>query len=294
MEENKFKCSECSKYYKSYQSLWNHKKKFHSILPQNNSISLKSSSIKPQNNSIMSLNKLLCEYCNKIYSRIDNLNRHKKNCKSKEILINQNDEIIKQQNEIIKQNSEIIKQNEELLKQTNSINQINNGTINNTSNNNSNNTITNNINIFKLGSETILENLPKEKQLCILRMPEYKALLEAIRITHFDKDHPEGHNWYNSNLRENFVIVYDKKNNKSMRDVKEEVIDFVIQQRINELEELGDKHKYELNDMELNNIDYIVKTDYPPHISEKVKIMAHQNKDIVSKTLNKAINNLRL
>jgi uncharacterized protein (DUF3084 family) len=126
MEENKFKCSECSKYYKSYQSLWNHKKKFHSILPQNNSISSKSSSIKPQNNSIMSLNKLLCEYCNKIYSRIDNLNRHKKNCKSKEILINQNDEIIKQQNEIIKQNSEIIKQNEELLKQTNSINQINN------------------------------------------------------------------------------------------------------------------------------------------------------------------------
>ena len=29
MEENKFKCNDCEKYYKSYQSLWNHKKKFH-------------------------------------------------------------------------------------------------------------------------------------------------------------------------------------------------------------------------------------------------------------------------
>lgn len=290
MEENKFKCNECKKYYKSYQSLWHHKKRFHSKSPQNNSIDLKTSSIQPQNNSFMSLNKLLCEYCNKIYSRIDNLNRHKKKCKSKEILISQNDEIIKKQNEIIKQNSEIIKQNEALLKHTNSINNTNNtnnGTINNTSN--INNTITNNINIFRLGYETILENLPKEEILCLLRMEKYKPLLEAIKKTHFDKEHPEGHNWCNSNLRDNFVITYDKDMNKPIRENKEETIDYVLQQRINELEELGDKHKDDLTEEQMNNIDNIVKNDCPPYISEKVKIMAYQNKDMVMNTINKFI-----
>jgi hypothetical protein len=307
MEDNKFKCNECKKYYKSYQSIWNHKKKFHPQLPTNDpQIDKIIPTIHPQNIHNIKIKKTdqtECIYCNKQFSCYNSMNRHIQKCKNKQNIIKENEELknkTKQQEQqilniekkldnITNKMEEIInKTSTELINMTN--NTTNNGTINNTSNNNSNNTITNNINIFKLGSETILENLPKEKQLCILRMPEYKALLEAIRITHFDKDHPEGHNWYNSNLRENFVIVYDKENNKSMRDYKEDVVDFVIQQRINELEELGDKHKYELNDTELNNIDYIVKTDYPPHISEKVKIMAHQNKDIVSKTLNKVSN----
>jgi hypothetical protein len=292
MEENKFKCNECKKYYKSYQSLWHHKNRFHSIITQNTSIQPQNTSIQPQNTSKISINKLLCEYCNKIYSRIDNLNRHKKKCKSKEILISQNDEIIKQQDEIIKQNNELIRQNEELSKKLDLINttnktNTNNGTINNTSN--SNNTITNNINIFRLGCETILENLPTEEVLYILRLEKYKPLLEAIRKTHFDKDHPEGHNWYNSNLRENFVTVYNKDINKSIRDNKEETTDYVLQQRINELEELSYKHKDELTKEQMNNIDNIVKNDCPPYISEKVKTMAYQNKDIVIKTINKVI-----
>ncbi len=70
MEENKFKCDVCRKYYKSYQSLWNHKKKFHSIQPQNNLIKPQMNSIQPQNDSISSnvpINKLTCKYCSKIY-----------------------------------------------------------------------------------------------------------------------------------------------------------------------------------------------------------------------------------
>ncbi len=220
------------------------------------------------------------------------MHRHYQSCKLKNIKLKQNELLIKQQDEIIKQNNELIRQNEELSKKLDLINttnktNTNNGTINNTSN--SNNTITNNINIFRLGYETILENLPTEEILNILRMEKYKPLLEAIKKTHFDKDHPEGHNWYNSNLREKFVTVYDKETNKKIRDDKEETTDYVLQQRINELEELGYKHKDELTEEQINNIDNIVKNDYPPYISEKVKTMAYQNKDMVKKTMEQVL-----
>ncbi len=110
MDENKFKCDVCKKYYKSYQSLWNHKKRFHTIITQNNSIQPQINSIQPQTNSIQpqdesppsyeTVDKLTCEYCSKIYSRMDNLNRHKKTCKLKDTLKKENEELkvkIKQQ-----------------------------------------------------------------------------------------------------------------------------------------------------------------------------------------------------
>jgi len=296
MEENKFKCNECNKYYKSYQSLWNHKKKFHSIITQNNTIKPQHNSIQTQNNSFASytpINKLTCKYCSKIYSRIDNLNRHKKTCKLKEEIYNQNEEIIKQQNEIIKQNNEIIKQNEELINKT-SIGLIttNNNTTNN--NNNSNNTNNgtinnNNINIFQLGLETIVENLPKDEAVELLRLKGYGPLLRALMITHFLKDHPEGHNFFINDMNDKYATIYDTKTGKTINEPIEEACDTTIQNRLVDLEELKDKHKEELNETQLNNIDYIVDNDYPPHITDKLKKMACKNKDMVKKTIEKVI-----
>ncbi len=289
MEENKFKCNECKKYYKSYQSLWHHKNRFHMKISTNISTNI-------NNYKIKKTDQTECEHCNKILSCYKSLHRHYQSCKLKNIKLKQNELLIKQQDEIIKQNNELIRQNEELSKKLDLINttnktNINTGTINNTTNNtsNSNNTITNNINIFRLGCETILENLPTEEVLYILRLSKYNPLLEATKKTNFDKDHPEGHNWYNSNLRENFVTVYDKDTNKTIRESKEEIIDYILQQRINELEELSYKHKDELTEEQMNNIDNIVKNDYPPYISEKVKTMAYQNKDMVKKTMEQVL-----
>lgn len=294
MDEKKFKCNECNKYYKSYQSLWNHKKKIHPQLPTNDpQIDKIIPTIHPQNIHNIKIKKTdqtNCEYCNKILSCYNSMNRHLKICKKKQDIIKENEELkLKTQ----QQEERILNIEQKLENITNKmeLTTTNNGTINNTINNtsNSNNTITNNINIFKLGCETILENLPTEEILYILRLEKYNPLLEATKKTNFDKDHPEGHNWYNGNFRENFVTVYDKKTNKTIRDNKEETIEYVLQQRINELEELSYKHKDELTEEQINNIDNIVKNDYPPYVSEKVKTMAYQNKDMVIKTINKVI-----
>ncbi len=102
-------CNICNKKYASYQSLWKHNKEFHKnndkqiINPQNSSILLKNSSIIPQNISL----SLQCLYCNKVYSRSDNLKRHEKTCK----IIKENNiikekelqlQLAKEQNDIVK------------------------------------------------------------------------------------------------------------------------------------------------------------------------------------------------
>jgi len=53
-------CNVCNKVYSSYNSLWNHNKRFHT-----------------QNTTI------LCIYCNKCFSRNDNLKRHQLKCYKK-------------------------------------------------------------------------------------------------------------------------------------------------------------------------------------------------------------------
>ncbi len=296
MEENKFKCNECKKYYKSYQSLWNHKKKFHSIEPQNNSIKHQDNLKSPQNNSFIynePINKLTCKYCSKIYSRMDNLNRHKKSCKLKEEIYNQNEEIIKQQNEIIKQNKEIIKQNEELINKTFTelINTTNNN-LNNNSNNTNNGTINNNnINIFQFGSETILDKLPAKEAIELLKIGGYKTLLEAITKTHFSKDHPEGHNIFMNNITDKYVSVYDKKKGKVILEPVESAVDFTLGQRRYELEELLELYKDELNEIELDNLNNVVdiQNDCPRHVIDKTKKLAVKNKDMVKQTIDKTI-----
>jgi hypothetical protein len=294
MEENKFRCNECNKYYKSYQSLWNHKKKFHDQNMTNNGHNdIKIHDQNMTNNGHIKKPKKtdnnICEYCNKILSAYTHLRRHLKICKTKQNIIKQNEEIIKQQNEIIKQNNEIIKQNEEIINKTSTgLITTNNNTTNNNSNNTNNGTINNtnnNINIFTFGLETIIENLPKEDAVELLCLKGYGPLLRALMITHFLKNNPEGHNFFINDINDKYAIIYDTKTGTTIKEPIDEACDTTIQHRLVDLEELKDKHKEELNETQLNNIDYIVDNDYPPHIIDKLIKMACKNKDIVKNTL---------
>jgi hypothetical protein len=118
-------CKICKSYYSSYQSLWIHNKKYHinncekcnkkfdnlqnKLIHQKNCSGnssnqnlkselniLKCKISKLENNTSNKTNNLLCKYCNKIFSRIDNLNRHYISCKIKkhqEINITNNTEL---------------------------------------------------------------------------------------------------------------------------------------------------------------------------------------------------------
>ncbi len=141
MEENKFKCNICNKYYKSYKSLWNHKKKYHEDIPTNIpnisplypqnipniSPEYPHNSINYNSNSqpiIKQTEKRNCDYCNKILSSYKNLHRHLQTCKLK-----------KQEQttaEMKKEISELREMVAELIKNKSNTNNnnTNNGTIN--------------------------------------------------------------------------------------------------------------------------------------------------------------------
>ncbi len=287
MEENQFKCTECKKYYKSYQSLWNHKKRFHDQTMTNNGHNDKKNDDQSMTNNghIKKLKKTdnsTCEYCNKILSAYTHLRRHLKICKTKQNIIKQNEEIIKQQNEIIKQNNEIIKQNEEIINKTTT---TNNGTINNNTNNGTINNTNNNINIFHFGSENILENLPTKESIKLLKIKGYDLLIKAITLTHFSKENPSGHNIYMNNVNDKYAIVYDNKKGKTVLEPTNEALDFTMQQRINEIEVLKIKYKDELDETELNNLEYIIENDFPSDIVNKTKKLACKHKDMVKETI---------
>ena len=120
MENKKYICKTCNKYYKSPQSMSNHKKKYHTnISPNITIISSKYNSdmppIIPHISITTNINKIqkktdntICEYCNKKLSTYTHLRRHLKTCKMKNKKIDDYDKLLKE-NEEIKQNHDKIK-----------------------------------------------------------------------------------------------------------------------------------------------------------------------------------------
>ncbi len=297
MEENKFKCNECNKYYKSYQSLWNHKKKFHQQIP---TIHQHNDEIIPTNNpqnihkqKIKKTDQTECIYCNKQFSCYNSMNRHMQKCKNKQNIIKENEEL---KNKTKQQEQQILIIEQKLDNITNKMEEIINKsssrltiTTNNNSNNTNNGTINNNINIFHFGSETIVENLPIDEAVELLSLHGYNPLLKALKHTHFSKDNPEGHTIFINNIDDKNATTFDAKKRRTIDEPIESAADTAIQHRIFDLEELKEKYKEELNEKQLNNIDYIIDNDYPSHITDKFKKMAYENKDMVKKTMEQVL-----
>ena len=95
--DKKFICKTCNRYYKSYQSLWNHNKKFHSI---NNHNITNHNHTDNQNITINNHNKYNCKYCNKQFNFNQNKWRHEKKC-NKTLIKKYND--LKEENELLKE-----------------------------------------------------------------------------------------------------------------------------------------------------------------------------------------------
>ena len=167
----------------------------------------------------------------------------------------------------------------------------NNKTTNNITNNNTNNGTINNINVIQFGKETIIENLPKDELIALLRMTGYKSIIKSILYTYFSKRFPEGHVFYMNHIDDKHGIIYDKLTGKVILEPIDEVVDTAIQNRLTEFDELLDECKDELNEQQLNHINDITDGDYPPHLCKKVKQMAVKHKEMVKNTIDKVIAN---
>tara|TARA_B100000401_G_scaffold386656_1_gene290913 strand:- start:954 stop:2006 length:1053 start_codon:yes stop_codon:yes gene_type:complete len=220
-------------------SLQNHSKSL-----QNNSISLQNENLSPSkitpnhsilkkapskitpNHSILSstgkCREHVCEYCNKSYSRIDNLTKHQKNCKKKKMIESASADETKELKETVKVLLDNQTKLEETIKellitnQNNNNNSITNNTnnrnnnCNNTNSNNTDNSTHNTININNYGSEN-KDYITKDYLVKLLKEP-FQAIPKLIEYTHFNKEHPENQNIKLPNKKQPYVKVL--KNDK--------------------------------------------------------------------------------
>jgi hypothetical protein len=282
--EKSLYCETCKKYYKSYQSLWNHKKRFH---PQNILILPQSTSILPQNNSFLPQNnsdKLTCRYCDKKYSRQDNLNRHYQTCKLKieeDIRLHKQEEENKQ---LRKDNDELRKMVEDLLKIKTSI--INSHNTNNT--NNTNNGTINNITIVPFGKENFVEVSTEDERLLILKEEGNNVLYKCIEMKHFNEKYPQFHNYMRTNNRTNEAKIYDDKIGDFKTVNKNEIVDDVIMNAEFDIDDMYELHVENINEKHKYNVRRIIdESQTPEYVENHVNQMAYDYRNRIIKTHNK-------
>ncbi len=169
-------CKDCNKIYASYQSLCNHRTKYHKN--ENNSIQQHDNSIEQPITAIESVD-FNCRYCDKSYKHQQSRSRHEIICKK-----TKNHEIIE------KNNSQIIE---------NQHNIQNNGTMNT-----NNGTINNNITINNYGQENLeyLKDKLMKDVLTELTKLDYKnAIPRLAQHIHFNPYHKENNNLEINSIR---------------------------------------------------------------------------------------------
>jgi hypothetical protein len=153
-----------------------------------------------------------CEWCNKNYSNISNLYRHKKNCVEKPIESNvTNDETNLRIQELQDQLNRLIESRSSsgniLNNTTNNID--NSSTTNNTTNNNINNSTNLTIIMNNFGQEKI-DHILKDHAFmkkCFKNLLSH-GIIELMRKIHFDKEHPENHNVKFKSLKRDFIEIF--------------------------------------------------------------------------------------
>ena len=159
-------------------------------------------------------NTIKCNYCGREFTRISSLNVHiRERCKVKKENDNKLEEVmtilieLKESNKRLEENAKRNKEEIEKLKETNTKYA---NIISNTQNNSIG--IQNNNIIFKIhayGTEDVSHiTINDYKRIFGRGMNSTPALVEKM---HFDKNLPENHNVYISNLRDDYVLMYDGK-----------------------------------------------------------------------------------
>ena len=237
-----------------------------------------------------------CKYCNKCFSKSSNLTRHLKTCKEKKQneeeksnllslieLLNQQleeqRECMKEQKEQLskqleKRDKQIEEQNiqiRELIKKSG----INIGTQN----------IQQNIKILAYNN-TDLSHLTDKDYLKCLKHSNF-CIPHLIKEIHFNPKKPENHNIYISNLKNNYVMIYN--GSKWMLNDRDESIqsliddkESIIEQKLEEWIENG----YNYPDIMKKFNRYLEKKENNTVIDKikgEIKLMLFNNRDIINK-----------
>lgn len=236
-----------------------------------------SDSIMTQNDS----KKYECKYCYKCFSKSSNLTRHLKTCKRKKEDDEEKQNLLNLVNTL---NKQLEKRDKQIEEQNNQINElikkagINIGTQNIQQN------IQQNIKILAYNN-TDLSHLTDKDYLKCLKHSNF-CIPHLIKKIHFNPKKPENHNIYISNLKNNYVMIYN--GNKWMINDREESIqnlidekESIIEQKLEEWIENGEQYP----DIMKKFNRYLEKRENDKvlnKIKSEIKMMLFNNRDIVS------------
>jgi gas vesicle protein len=271
-----YNCDACKKEYSSYQSLWNHNKRFHKTDP------LKTEGNQPNPDDLPPISEgqfYLCNHCSKKYTRKDNLKRHFDKCDEKHTIENMK----KKMEELQKQICEM--QNKSNQSNPSNVNNITNQTNNNAPVNNTNTTVNNNgtinniNNVFvKFGSIKYNKILSKGEIKRIINKQRL-SLEEGIKTVHFNKKHPEYNNFFITNLKDDIAYIFDGKN-------------FISVDKNEMLSQLIDMHSDEISvSLEQNKKE--IKPSFIPRIENFLKSLNNDKKKFKDETTNKTYSNFK-
>ena len=253
MEFNEYNCKICNKKYKSYQSLWNHNKKFHN---QNVVVCSSNEVVSDVVCGTLTIKKNNCKYCNKIFNDRSNKYKHQKICKFKE---QYNDKI---KLELLKEENKKLELEIKLKK----INKITNNTTNNITNNN-NGTINN---VFVKYNNISYDALSKQEILSILSKHD-NALEESIKKIHFNENKPEYNNVFITNLKDQYGHAFDGKQFSAIN--KAELLNEIIDTHINEIYFSKDKYNVkQITKDKINNLENKINKNMLKFTDENNKV----------------------
>ena len=220
----------------------------------------KDSQIIPKKSEITSINLLniSCNYCNKIFTRTNNRNRHiKKYCK------------IKKQKYIIEEKNKKISNLENKIK-----NITNNNTISN-SNINSNNIIINNF--FDTENDKIFDRLNNKKIIKYLNNKSYSNLLSLLcKQIYFNDKFPEDKNIKCTNLQSKLCDVFVDDSFKKMH--KKKAYEHLTDKMAFIIQDLGDENKEKINNKGKKNINLTQETlDNPEQHYDTINLELYNN-----------------
>ena len=208
----------------------NNEKKFGNNIPKNTFFPYKSpqnpskiltenphksskSLISPQNpsKSLITEKKYICEFCNKEYSRIDNLKRHiKVYCEKAKEQVTYKELFLETKKQLKEEKEEFKKQIELLLSKVgNTTTHINN---------------TQNIQLNNYGKED-LSHITDSLKTQLLKIP-YGMIPKMIEAVHFNEDKPENKNIAFTNKKDNKIKIF--RGNKWVYRDKDETINDLI------------------------------------------------------------------
>ena len=226
------------------------------------------------------LNKLQCEICERQFTTRSAKSRHKRYVKCQPVDIQDvNPQIINNDNTT-----------NNTTNNNNITNTTNNNTTNNIQNNNDNKIIHQHIQINAFGKENydyLLDENRRLKKIIEDRSVFMQKMIEAI---HFDKEHPENHNIFMTNLQSKHIMIHDGK--KFVKALKDPTFDKLLQDKrkivngnVEDLELTLGNEKYIKEKMsKLRFDDEIRKT-----LKDKLELMCYNNREMCNKELESSI-----